>query len=52
MVHYASSEKKHVTRNLECCTMDLFVHNKDKVSMDLPSLGSKVTLLSGTHTAN
>lgn len=43
MVHYAFLEQKHIARNLKCCTMKLFVHNKDKVSMDLPSLGSKVT---------
>lgn len=31
MGHYAFLEQKHIARNLKCCTMKLFVHNKDKV---------------------
>lgn len=34
MGHCTFSEKTHITRNLKCCIMNLFVHHKDKVSRE------------------
>lgn len=41
MDHFAFSQKRHITRNFKYCTMNLFLHHKDKVSRESAVTGKQ-----------